>query len=68
MIAPHGADFFLLKKTEEFGLHFEWKFAHFIEKNGAGIGGLQQTFFRTKRAREGSLFVAEQFAFDERRN
>ena len=41
LIAAYRTNFFFLEKTQEFGLHFERKFTDFIEKNRAGIGGLQ---------------------------
>src|SRR5208337_2401835 len=65
LIAAHGADFFLLEKAQELGLHFERKFADLVEKNGSGIGRLQQARLGTKSAGESTFFVAEQFAFDE---
>src|SRR5208337_4173784 len=65
LIAAHGADFFLLEKARELGLHFERKFADLVEKNGSGIGRLQQAGLGTKSAGESAFLVAEQFAFDE---
>ena len=65
LIAAHGPDFLFLKKAQEFGLHFQGKFADLVEKNGSGIGGLEQAGLGTQSAGEGAFFVAEQFAFDE---
>src|SRR6202795_1439835 len=65
LITAYRADFFLLEKAQELGLHLEWKFADFVEKNCSGVGRLQQSLLGTKCAREGAFFVAEQFAFDE---
>src|SRR6266853_4207534 len=65
LITAHGADFFLLEKAQELGLHLERKFADLVEKNGSGMGRLQQSLLGTKSAGESAFFVAEQFAFDE---
>src|SRR5713226_502587 len=65
LITAHGADFFLLEKAQELGLHLERKFADLVEKNGSGVGRLQQALLGTKSTGESAFFVAEQFAFDE---
>src|ERR1700694_3119928 len=65
LITAHGADFFLLEKAQELGLHLERKLAHLVKKNGSRVGRLQPSPLRTKGAGEGAFFVAEQFAFDE---
>src|SRR6266853_2772845 len=65
LITAYGADFFLLEKAQEFGLHLERKLADLVEKNGSGVGRLQQALLGTKSTGESAFFVAEQFAFDE---
>src|ERR1700722_18754886 len=68
LIGADGTDFFLLQYAQELRLQFERQFANFVEKNGAAVGSLEKSLLRFQRAGEGSFFIAEEFAFDERRD
>ena len=65
LIAADGTDFFFLEETQQLGLHFERKFADLVEKNGSGIGRLQQSLLGAQSTGKRVFFVAEQFAFDQ---
>ena len=56
----------LLKNPEQFGLQCQIKFPDFIEQQGAAISQLKTPKAAFRRAREGSLLVAEEFAFQQR--
>ena len=66
LIAADGTHFFFLQHSQQLGLQFQGKFANFIKEDGAAISRLKQSLLGFQRAGEGSLFVAEEFAFDER--
>ena len=57
-----------MQDAQELGLQFERKLADFVEKDGAAVCGLEESLLRLQCAGKRSLFVAEEFAFDERRD
>ena len=65
-LLPTGTHFFFLQDAQQLGLQFQRQFADFVEEDCAAIGGLKQSLLRFQRSGEGSLFVAEQLAFDQR--
>ena len=67
-IAAYWPNLLLLQDAQELGLHFERQLANFIEENRASVGSLKETGFRFYGAGEGAFFVAEEFAFHERRH
>src|SRR5580704_15053613 len=65
LVAADGTHFFLLENAQEFGLHFQRKFANFIKEQGATVGGLEESSAGLEGASEGSFLVPEQLAFDQ---
>src|SRR5437868_6656784 len=63
--AADRLDFAGLEDAEQFYLRIERQFAHFIEKERAAIGILKLADMAIERAGEGTLFMTEQFGFDE---
>ena len=66
LVAAHRTHFFFLQYAQQFGLQFQRQFADFVEKDRAAIGGLEQSLLRFQGSGECSLFIAEEFAFDQR--
>jgi hypothetical protein len=63
-----GADtahFFFLQQAQESGLGLQWQLTDFVQKQGATIGSLNQSFALGLGAGEGALFVAEQLGLDQ---
>src|SRR6185369_13392231 len=65
LASSNTLDFPVLKHPEKPHLGLGWKFADFVQKDGAARGTLEApTFFRNSTS-ERALFVAEQFAVDK---
>ncbi|MCY1312823.1 hypothetical protein D9M70_632850 [compost metagenome] len=60
-----GANFALLKDAQQFGLQGDRHVADLIEKECAAIRGIEQALIIPVSATEGSLAIAEQFAFQQ---
>ena len=68
LVAAHRTHFFFLQHAQQLGLHFQRQFADFVQENRTGIGRLKKSLLRFQRSGEGAFFVAEEFAFNQRRN
>src|SRR5262249_21381686 len=55
----------LLQHAQKLDLHLNRNFADLVEKQRALIGQLETPWFRTDRARERALFVAEQLGLHQ---
>ena len=64
-VASDALKFAFLQDAEELGLDLRGDFADFVKKNGAAVGQLETAFALVERAGERTLFVAEEFAFNE---
>ena len=53
-----------LQYSQKLCLHGQRQFTDFIEENGAAVGHFEKSFSLRVCTGEGTLFVAEQFAFD----
>ena len=56
-----------LEDSEEFGLDFHTHLPEFIQEHRAGVGQFELADFSIGRTGEGTFFVPEEFAFQERR-
>jgi len=52
-----------LKDAQQLGLQADRHFANFVKKHRAALAAFQAAALLNHRAREGSFFMAEQFAF-----
>src|SRR6267154_1406875 len=64
--AADGANFLFLDSAQKLGLQVNRKFADFVEEYGSTFGDGQQSILGLVGARERSLDVTEQLAFDQR--
>ncbi len=62
---PHRLKFAFLEDTEEFDLERGGDFTDFVKKDGAGVGGFEESLSIGDGASEGSFDVAEERAFKE---
>ena len=65
--AAHRTDFLFLDGAQQLGLQVDGQFADLVEKHGAAVGDGEQSFLGANRAGEGAAHVAEELAFDQRR-
>src|SRR5581483_6514 len=56
----------IFEHAEQFGLRFAWHFREFIEEKRSAVGGLEQSRLPPISAGKRALFMAEQFALDQR--
>ena len=61
-----GNDALFLKNAQELGLKMEAEFTDFVEEEGPTIGGANEAKRIAGSASEGSLYVAEQLALEQR--
>ena len=65
LIAAHAFKLLVLKQAQHLGLHGQGHVADFVEQDRPIVALLELADSLTIRARERTLFVAEQFAFDQ---
>src|SRR5678815_2748667 len=65
-IAPYALDDTLLQHAQQLGLRFDGQVANFIEKQRATMRLFEAPNAPGVRAREGTAFVPEQFALNQR--
>jgi hypothetical protein len=63
--APQTLNLPLLEHSEQFGLQFQRQIADFVQEQRAAVRGLKSSDRLRDSAREGTSFVAEQFAFEQ---
>src|SRR6202030_4088061 len=63
--AAEAAQLVIFKDSKQFGLSRHWHFPNLIEKNRSALGELKAAGASLESAREGTLFMAEDFAFDQ---
>ena len=63
--APDPFKLMVLQDVEELDLHIPGEIADFIQENGAGMGKFEAARFGDHGAREGPLFVTEQFTLNQ---
>ena len=68
LIAAHWPYFLFLQNPQQLGLQLQRQFADFIEEDGATVGCLEKAFLGLEGSGEGSLFVTEKFALNQRRH
>ncbi len=69
LVAAHALETALLQHAQQLDLHRQAHVADFIQQQRAALGHLEAALARAERASEGTLLVAEQFAFQQvRRN
>src|SRR5208283_2945909 len=66
LIAAHWTHFFFLQHAQQLGLQLKRQFADFVEKNRTRVGGLKESLLGFQSAGKSSLFIAEEFALDQR--
>ena len=64
-LAADGADFTLLQKTQELGLHRQGHVADLVEEKGSAVRQFEQALLVTVGAGEGPTHVTEEFAFQQ---
>ena len=57
--------FFLLQKTEKFGLETQWHLSDFVEEKRASLRGLDSSGMGLHGSGEGAAGVAEEFRFEQ---
>ena len=65
-LAAQAAHFGILQDAQQFGLRRHRHLADFVQQQGAVLGHFEAAGAALGGAGEGALFVAEQFAFDQR--
>src|SRR6185369_4869488 len=68
LVAAHWSHLLLLKHAQKFRLHFQRKFADFIEENRTAVRRLEKSRFGAYGSGEGALFVAKELALNKSRN
>ncbi|MNV62085.1 hypothetical protein D3C71_1546150 [compost metagenome] len=66
LLTTQRADFALLNRSQQFGLHGQRQFADLIEKQGAAMRGLKKTFPVLGCPGVGAFFGAKEFSFQQR--
>ena len=66
-VASYALEGPFLQHAQQFGLQARVQLADFVEKQGAAVGTLKAAGMLAHGAREGTLFMAEQLTFNQRR-